>query len=356
MNNVLGIHLIRDPFALLLLLILPGCSNQVSEVEVNPRPSDDSKLELISTSDRRHDFGPVIGRAGIVKKHGYLLSNQSDKSVKLVRVLNLKTCCGTVKSGSTLLKPGESTSIEVTMLLGNRHGEVVHEVEIDTDLVGEEDSKIILRTSAYVYAPFRVERISGAERPILTIGGEPQFSECRLVSTGTESEPPLDLDRVTLSSAIPVEWIDGKAVLPSDEGILIEGRRFRLRFGSDGSTGARNEDIVLKKDENVLFKYAFEWEVEESVTASPKMVVLKADQLSQKVVLVARDRREFSINRIECDSPSFTAVAELCKNGLSQVVEIKRGVSGSNEVRSSVTVSTNHPSMKKIVIPCLDLN
>ena len=53
--------------------------------------------------------------------------------MEILNVINRKTCCGIVRSGATILHPGDATDIEITLLVGDRFGGVLHETEVVTD-------------------------------------------------------------------------------------------------------------------------------------------------------------------------------------------------------------------------------
>ena len=121
--------------SLLLLAVLAGCDQSPAGSGLG-EPEPEAKPSLIAEADREHDFGPVIASPGRKVEHRYRLRNATQQDVQLLNVINRKTCCGIVRVEKTTLHPGDTTDVEVTLLVGDRFGEVTHATEIETDLPG----------------------------------------------------------------------------------------------------------------------------------------------------------------------------------------------------------------------------
>ena len=70
---------------------------------------------LIAEADRDFDFGAVIATAGRKMTHAYHLVNRAGHAVKILNVINHKTCCGVVRAKAGLLAPGTSSEPPVDL-------------------------------------------------------------------------------------------------------------------------------------------------------------------------------------------------------------------------------------------------
>jgi hypothetical protein len=140
--------------SVLFLTVLAGCGHSSPNTGIRESSSDTSP-SLIAQAEREHDFGAAIGRVGQKMGHRYRLSNTTPHDVRITDVINRKSCCGIVEVGSLLLRPGEGTDVEVTLLVGDRFGGIAHETEVVTDQLS--DASLVLRTTATAVAALRIE-------------------------------------------------------------------------------------------------------------------------------------------------------------------------------------------------------
>ncbi len=99
----------------LALAGLTGCDRSASTTQ-GVGPESEAKPTLIAEADREHDFGPVLASSGRKIEHRYRLLNATQHDVKVLNVINRKTCCGIVRAGAPILHPGDGTEIGVTLL------------------------------------------------------------------------------------------------------------------------------------------------------------------------------------------------------------------------------------------------
>lgn len=205
--------------------------------------SAQAEASLIDEDSRTHDFGAVIARPGRKLEHRYRLENGTQHEVKIVNVINRKTCCGIVSAGKLRLRPGEATDLTVALLVGDRFGDVTHETEVVTD--SSSDPSLVLRTTAQAVPALRVEDATGL-RTILVGAADPKRAEFRVFAAGMATDAPLDLDRLTLQSTIAVDWIGPKEASASDDGLTVESRRAVAKLDSIGSPGDRKVEIQIQ--------------------------------------------------------------------------------------------------------------
>ena len=330
--------------ALLLLTLLPGCGRQFNGTTTE-ESQPEQKPTLIAEEDREHDFGTVIGKPGQKMGHRYHLTNTTRQDVKIVNVINRKTCCGVVKVGPLMIRPGESTDVDLTLVVGDKFGAVVHETEVLTDLPSE--PSIILRTTATAHTAFRIEEISRSDEPILAGAREPRRAEYRVFAAGTTADPAIDLGRLELRSTIKVDWVAPKEESPSDDGLTVESRRFTASLDPDGPPGERKAEALLQDGKNVVCRHDVNWEVVSPITASPKVIVMKAGKLDYRVLIQSSDKTPFRITRVECSAPGVQGRSAKTVAGIAQIVEVD-GVPRPKDGRGVVTVFTDHPAQAKL--------
>ncbi len=155
----------------------------MSECEQAPAPSDliDSeevvRPSLIAHADREHHFGPIIATSGRKLEHRFRLNNPTQRDVKILKVINRKSCCGVVRGEATILHPGDRTEVVVTLLVGDRFGEVAHAAEVVTD--SPEEPSLLLLTSAQAIPPVRIEEDSSFDQGlrIRNLGNLGQYTQ-----------------------------------------------------------------------------------------------------------------------------------------------------------------------------------
>ena len=203
-------------------IALAGCTKQ--QDEPSPPPLGNIKSLLIHNESREHHFGIVIGGRNRRLTHRYHLANATGHNVKIVDIINRKPCCGVIHAEKTELGLGDETDVEVTLVVGDTFGDVVHETEIITDI--RPDESVLLRTAATAVPSIQVEGLTLPEGPMLQGDSRPFQAEFRVLASGTTSDPPVDLDGFTIQSDIPVEWLGTKEKQSFDDGLQVESRRF----------------------------------------------------------------------------------------------------------------------------------
>ena len=334
--------------SLLILAVLAGC-NQTPASGTLRESGPDNKPSLITEADREHDFGPVIASSGRRLEHSYRLSNSSPRDIRILDVINHKTCCGIVRVGKPILHPGDATDVEVTLLVGDRFGEVTHGTEVVTDLPAEPN--FYFRTMARAVPPVRVEEESAFDRTILIGAKESRQAGFRVYASGTSSEPPLDLDRLELRSTIKVDWAGPKEPSPSDDdGLRVESRRFLATLDPAGPPGERRAEILLQEGKQVFSRQVVGWEIASRMAVSPKVIAMRPGQHDYRVVIRSRDQKPFRITRIECSESGIQGRAVNASAAVEQGIRVE-GVPRSKARRGTVTVFTDHAIQEKVNLP-----
>jgi hypothetical protein len=328
---------------------LAGCNRSPSTTE-RGRPESEAKPTLIAEADREHDFGAVIANSGRKVKHRYRLRNDTRRDIKILNVINRKTCCGIVQADAPTLHSGDATEIGVTLLVGDRFGRVVHEAEVVTD--SPDESSLVFRTEATAVPPIRIEEVAAFDRTIIIGAKEPRLAAFRVYASGTAAEHPIDLDRVELRSTTKVDWAGPKESSPAEDGLQVESRRFIAALDPTGPPGEHRAEVLLQEGNRIVGRHIVSWEVVSPIVASPKVVVIRSGQRECRVIIRSRDQRPFRIKRVECAASGVKGRASSATAALAQTVYIE-GVLQSKDHRGSVTVLTDHPLQEKVELPLL---
>lgn len=262
-------------------------------------------------------------------------------------MINRKTCCGDVRFHKAVLRPGDATDVEVTLLLSDKFGAVDHAAEVVTDPPADEP--IVLRTSAEAHPNLRVESET-AGTPTVFIGtGDSHSLRFRVVATGSDSEPPVDLSGLTLKSALKVEWAAARSRADGDDGLTIDTRPFVVRLDSAGPAGNRSAEVALLDGQGIRLRQAVAWEVVDPIRATPRMAVFRPGQGPVRVLINAVDRRPFRVLRVECGDRGLHGRAKSPDAATTHMVELEGAPTGPLvDGRGVVTVVTDHPAQTNV--------
>ncbi len=305
---------------------------------------------LIAEESRSHHFGAVISKSGLKLKHAYRLVNTTKHDIKVVDLVNLKPCCGEVRIGKTILHPGDETKVEVALSIRQEFGEIVHGTQVLTEPPQPDD--LVLRTMATAYPPIRLEETSPGGVPVLLSSDHRRRLEFRVFASGSSSEPPCDLDCVALRLTIKVEWAGPKEVVPSDDGLRVESRRFGALLDPTGPRGERRAEIRLLNGSHALYGHIVSWEVVSPIGVSPKLVVIQPGKQDYRVLIESRDQKLFRVTGVECKVRGVQGRARDAAAAFTHTVEIEnRGVAPPEGGRGVITVFTDHPFQAKVDLP-----
>lgn len=294
-------------------------------------------------SERQYDFGPVIGEPGLTLSHAYHLGNVSNKPVRILGAENLKACCGTMDLEPTLLHPGESVPLHVTLRVNQSIGPTSHLAVVMTDCPGRE--RLEFWTSFTAHPRARIEEAGGSAARLLV--NETARRPFTAVSHGTEDKPPLPLGDESIASPFALEWSGSAEDRPLDGGLVERRRSFAIVIPAGREIGQRVEEITWKDGEEVALRHTVRWEVVPAIQASPPGIVVTVDagSVQRRVLLQSRDGHPFLITGLASDIPSVTIAGDGHKNTkLVHIVDvmINPGSDDANRV-GRVTVATDHP-------------
>jgi hypothetical protein len=207
----------------------------------------------------------------------------------------------------------------------------------------------VLRTSARAIAALRLTPADGGGVARVD-RGQDAGGEFNVLAAGTEADPPVDLDQLTLRSTLKAAWTGPAESVPDEEGLTALRRRFRVLYDSSTAPGEHQAEVEIRDTETPLLKEIVRWEVLPTITVSPSVLVLRADRPSPRVVLSSRGRA-YSISRIECDSPGLQGHAEGTAPARTQVVRFEGLPVSPKSGRGTVSLFTDHPGQDRVDLP-----
>ena len=326
-----------------------GCGQPVAVPRTDDAPSGP---ELIDESAMTHHFGTFVNNPNRKLKHAYRLVNSTNHEVKVVDLINGKPCCGEVNIGQTTLRVGDETAVEVTLSVRQEFGDIVHKTTVVTEPC--QVHELVLTTTAKVYPLVRVEEVAPSEPLLLLTSEKPKSLECRVVTYGSPSEPPVDLDFVELGSSVKVSWKGTKERWRSDDGSAFESRTMVALLEPTGTPGQRRERVLLRYGQRLLYTHALTWELAAPIRASPRTVVMKPHGGRFRVVIHSRDLNRFRVRRVECGVAGIRGTAEGSEALLTHEVRLEcDGSARMESAREVVTVFTDHPAQPRVELPVI---
>lgn len=302
-----------------------------------------------SDVDRHHDFGVVIGRAGLALDHEYRLDNPTDEPITIVRAINLKSCCGTIHLDKPTIEPGGSATLRVTVRVGETIGPISHHAAIETDQLGSEP--VDFWTTVIAHPRGRIEATT-EESPVI-LANEEAGRDFVALTYGTPSDPPLAPDDSTVLASLDLEWGGPAADRILGDGLIERRRPFAVRFPGDGRVGARVDQITLVDGDQVILRHPLHWEVVAAIQATPPGIVAsEPTPIERSVLLRSRDGRAFRIEAITSEIPGVEAMASTDGSQPVHAIQITVTPSAANSgTPGRVRVATDHPVQPAVEVP-----
>jgi len=245
--------------------------------------------------DFRHDFGTIIRRPELELVHTYEIRNRSDRPIKL-QARNGKPCCGSIDFNPTALRPGEATSLQVTLRAGDTIGPLQHYTILETEhpeLPTQE-----YWTTAQIHPRVRIER-SDSRVPELS-PGQSRSVRFTLLTYHSSSESPDGLDEVAIQSESSFDWEGPPRERTLSDGLIERARDFSLVLEAALRSGPKADEIRVVDGPEVLLTHPVRWNVRPAIDTSPRgLVLLETDGPGERLTLRARDGQPFVIEKVE---------------------------------------------------------
>jgi hypothetical protein len=332
------------------LILLSGCVPTGAPPLESARGSEPPRVSLlIADVDRSFDFGPVVARPGAQRVHHYQLLNDTLDAITITDVINRKPCCGALRLDKAALAPGESANLELTMSVGDKFGDVVHEAVVVTDRPAADE--IVLRTTARALPAVRFEP-DGEHGSTVMRGAKPCELAFQVIAYGTEGDPPADLAAASLTGSATARWLDEAESHSDGDGVIERTRRCAVTLSPVGEEGDRRDSVIVEADGAAIYQHMILWQLVPAVHATPKVLVIRPEVTEYRIRLTSADGSDFRVTGIATPDGSIRH-AEPSKDLRSAhiLTFICDAASCVATGKASVTVTTDHPLQPSLDIP-----
>jgi len=294
-------------------------------------------------SDRRHDFGLVIGKPGLKLKHTFFLTNTMDRPVRLLRAINFKTCCGEVGFEPATLEPGQRSRLEITLKVGESTEPLSHLTVVETDHPEFAERRFF--SFARPHPRFRLEPVE----PQGTRSVRPKSSlRAGFVAFayGTPSDGPPPLDRARIASDAHTEWMGPPRGRLLENGLIEQSRPLSATLVGEGEPGDRITAVEVWHQDERLGGVKVPWEVVAGIKAVPSALLVRSGPDTQKmpISLRSQDGQAFDVLKVTSSLPGIHGAT--IEKGAKPVHNVQVAIEpGPGNIRhwGQVTIKTNHP-------------
>jgi hypothetical protein len=295
-------------------------------------------------AERQHDFGLVIGSAELKLSHSFNLTNTTGRSVRLLRAVNHKPCCGDVRFQPTTLSPGQEAKLEVTIRIGESTEPFSHLTVLETD------HPSFPRREFYVFARphphFRLDPDDNNKALAVTPKSSIVASFIAF-AYGTQSQPPISLGEATVASDSKATWCGPSRDRVMENGLIERSRPISLSLRGDGDPGDRISTINVTHGSETLGASNFRWEVVPGIKASPSTLLLThgSDSRRRIIWLRSQDGRPFQVVDVSSSVPGIRGTITEKGAKLVHNLGVTIGLEPGNSTRwGQLTIKTSHPS------------
>ena len=129
----------------------------------------------------------------------------------------------------------------VTMLLGNKFGDVIHEAQLVTDPPSA--GELVVRTVAIAVPDFRVEAVAKRDLSFTNADGIQRIPFV-VTANGDRLDRPVELADVTLTTG--ADWSSPARLIEGEEGTPAISREFVVTLDPSGAPGRRAVSVALR--------------------------------------------------------------------------------------------------------------
>lgn len=286
----------------------------------------------LEAAERTYDAGRVD--QGTVLRHTFVLRNVGDADLTVDAVPG---CSCTVAAFDKVIAAGASGTLVATLDTVHEHGVISKDVRVATNdpaAVG-----VLLHLRADVVPAFRV---SPTEHPIIR-GKPPDLRPVEVVVASTDGAP-FEVRDVTADPALTV------GVTPAAPG------RYTVTIAAkpDVVVGRSQRFVTLATSHPRVPSVAIgvNLDVRSSVDVAPARLVLRPGADAQHVVLRRQDGGPWNVTGVvSSDADVFASLATVTEGRVYDVTVRYVGTGKRGVVRAAVTVATDDPAERAIVIP-----
>lgn len=333
----------------LAVLWLSGCARN-GDWEDSDRMA---RNELFGTQDeRKHDFGVVIGRPGLKLSHTFPLVNTTQRTIRLLRAVNRKTCCGELNFTPTTLLPGQGAGLEVIFKVGEASSPLSHVAVVETD-DPEYPTRSFL-TFARPLPRFRVAPDDSRPRSVAP-GGMARVNYVAY-EYGTSQEPPSKLDAAVVSSDVKATWSGPPRDRILAESVIERSRPLLLELVASGAPGERYSTLRVSSGSEMLGAASLRWQVESAIQASPSALLIdrSSSGSARPVSLRLNGDRPFRVTGVTSALPGIEGRSLEDDTRATHVIKVSLGSDRSAAERwGELTVKTDHPGQPVVKVAVL---
>ncbi len=338
-----------------LLTIQTGCAPVVSPQTKTPSRvagTDPTPSVFGNDTERRFDFGPVIGDPNRKLSHTFTLRNRTEERVGIVSVINGMACCGDVEPiRTTELLPGQALDVKVTVK-PSRIGPLRHWVSVKTDR--PEADVILLRTLADVRAPVRIEATDHGI-PEVTPGRNVtmhfQLIEC--VPRNDEKHGGAELSIAVPGRPALVRWEGPPRERSLTDELKERVRPFTVRLTANDQSGADGTQLIVSDGREPKLTHQLRWNVVTLIHASPPLLTINGNEAATKtLVLNETDGRDFKVLGITSDLPGVT-VTPRESSGARHVLDVAIDPKTIGDARrlGEIAITTDLAAQRSVKVP-----
>jgi hypothetical protein len=261
-------------------------------------------LKPFGQSAFHYDFGPVKLTGSDRLSHIYEITNKSNRTIELIRAVNVKSCCGDIRCPQIELHPGMNARIEV-VLKKNKLGPIDHLAVVETDHPNAKEIQLV--TTAEIYPESDMIEIDGSFLDVSLLKGQSIEREYKIRSFGTRKELPIDLSDLSFRTTLKARWRGDSELTELEHGVIMRSRDLIVTISNDSKDlGTQFDDIEILNGKKTIARRRIIWEAVPSVTVSPKLIFFKRSSISSKhsILIHSIDDHPFRIVKIRC--PSLT--------------------------------------------------
>ena len=344
-------------FATLTLLAMPsGCAPTSSPSDASPINAPPLDLAGIfgEESDRRFDFGPVVGDSTRGLSHTFTLVNRAKERIKIVGVTNGMPCCGEVEPIPTReLAPGQSLEVKVTVR-PSKVGPLRHWAAVTTDRPGLDD--IILLTFAQVHAPLRIEAVDDKAPKVgvgQTFAARFDLIECYSKTEPTNSRPFEEPSISIPGRASRFSWEGRAHERPLSGGLMERVRPFSVTLTAGDQSGAEGAELVVADDSGLRLTHQLRWDVAGMFQVEPAILTIRSEEPTpRELVLRSSGESRFDVVDVRCSVAGLVATPRE-SDGFRHVIDVAirpaEIVSGTH--LGEIIVTTNLAAQRSVKIP-----
>jgi hypothetical protein len=291
-----------------------------------------------------HDFGATISD-GSPLAFTFLTRNPLDRPLVIRGGTALSPCCSSIGPLPKLVPSGDQLAIPITIRTKGRSGRQHALFDVTTD--DPKRPRIRLEVMANLVEECEIVEPGSVSNQVVV--GRPATHRLRLILRRKSGSPATDYT-VVAPAPLAVSLDGAPQARPGPTGTIETWQDLLVELPVSTSPGRRVAELRLRRHDGSELTQPFSWEVVPAVQATPKGLVLKAEDGAIRKTILVRST----------DGPiRITGVEGATVNG---AIPLPEGPAGSHRIdvildpllashtASSIEISTDHPGQSKVSV------